>query len=155
MLEKVDSHFTETDNLANTSIRIAYIAGNIHIWDRKSGALLHHIQAQVVGGDLTCVAWNPVTDPFMFTTGSHDGAVHVWTPFNHSSQPSIYPEFGPQHEEGVGGVTPQTQSLLIYPPHEGGNKVGPSGSEGGMEAHEPRASLSELGVQPRVAGGQQ
>ncbi|KAH9996706.1 WD40-repeat-containing domain protein [Russula compacta] len=54
-------------------------AGDIHIWDRESGALLHHILAQSLGGDLTCVAWNSVADPFMFATGSHDGAVRIWT----------------------------------------------------------------------------
>jgi WD40 repeat protein len=55
-------------------------AGDIHIWDRESGTLLHHVRAQSLGGgDLTCVAWNPAADPFMFATGSHDGAVRIWT----------------------------------------------------------------------------
>lgn len=50
------------------------------MWDRESGALLHHLRAQSLGGgDLTCVAWNPAADPFMFATGSHDGAVRIWT----------------------------------------------------------------------------
>ncbi|KAJ3554822.1 hypothetical protein NM688_g2905 [Phlebia brevispora] len=52
--------------------------GDIHIWDRDSAALLHYIPPQG-GGDLTCVAWNPISDPFMFATGSHDGAVRIWT----------------------------------------------------------------------------
>ncbi|KAH9989621.1 hypothetical protein BJV77DRAFT_673056 [Russula vinacea] len=55
-------------------------AGDIHIWDRESGTLLHHVHAQSLGsGDLTCVAWNPAADPFMFATGSHDGAVRIWS----------------------------------------------------------------------------
>lgn len=55
-------------------------AGDIHIWDRTSAVLLHHIRAQEVGGDLTCIAWNPAAeDPYMFGTGSHDGAVRIWT----------------------------------------------------------------------------
>lgn len=54
-------------------------AGDIHIWDRESGALLHHVRAQVLGGDLTCIAWNHAQDSFMFATGSHDGAVRIWT----------------------------------------------------------------------------
>jgi WD40 repeat protein len=55
-------------------------AGDIHIWDRVSAVLLHHIRAQEVGGDLTCIAWNPAAeDPFMFGTGSHDGAVRIWS----------------------------------------------------------------------------
>ncbi|TBU39880.1 WD40 repeat-like protein [Dichomitus squalens] len=54
-------------------------AGDIHIWDRESGTLLHHIRSQTVGGDLTCIAWNHAWDTFMFATGSHDGAVRIWT----------------------------------------------------------------------------
>ncbi|KAJ7598791.1 quinon protein alcohol dehydrogenase-like superfamily [Mycena floridula] len=55
-------------------------AGDIHIWDQESGALLHHVRAQAVGGDLTCIAWNHAAeDPFMFATGSHDGAVRIWS----------------------------------------------------------------------------
>ncbi|KIY47537.1 hypothetical protein FISHEDRAFT_66082 [Fistulina hepatica ATCC 64428] len=55
-------------------------AGDIHIWDRESGALLHHVRGQQIGGDLTCIAWNNAAeDPFMFATGSHDGGVRIWT----------------------------------------------------------------------------
>ncbi|KAG1752309.1 uncharacterized protein EDB91DRAFT_1101781 [Suillus paluster] len=55
-------------------------AGDIHIWDRDTAALLHYIRPQTFGGDLTCVAWNHSTDePFMFATGSHDGTVRIWT----------------------------------------------------------------------------
>ncbi|KAG6901760.1 hypothetical protein C0995_008235 [Termitomyces sp. Mi166 len=55
-------------------------AGDIHIWDQESAALLHHIRGQSHGGDLTCIAWNHAAeDPFMFATGSHDGAVRIWT----------------------------------------------------------------------------
>ncbi|KAH9963010.1 hypothetical protein BC827DRAFT_187441 [Russula dissimulans] len=28
---------------------------------------------------MTCIAWNPAADPFMFATGSHDGTVQIWT----------------------------------------------------------------------------
>ena len=55
-------------------------AGDIHIWDRVSAVLLHHVGAQDVGGDLTCIAWNPAAeDPFMFGTGCHDGTVRIWS----------------------------------------------------------------------------
>lgn len=55
-------------------------AGDIHIWDQESGALLHQFKAQALGGDLTCISWNSAADnPFMFATGSHDGAVRIWT----------------------------------------------------------------------------
>lgn len=63
-------------------------AGDIHIWDRESGTLLHHVHAQSLGiGDVTCVAWNPAADPFMFATGSHDGTVRVWTAFSTPAPP--------------------------------------------------------------------
>ncbi|KAI0250713.1 WD40-repeat-containing domain protein [Lactifluus subvellereus] len=54
-------------------------AGDIHIWDRESASYLHHIRAPALGGDMTCIAWNPAADPFMFATGSHDGTVQIWT----------------------------------------------------------------------------
>ncbi|KAF5368997.1 hypothetical protein D9758_002841 [Tetrapyrgos nigripes] len=54
--------------------------GDIHIWDRESGALLHHIRGQTHYGDLTCMAWNTAAEEsFMFATGSHDGAVRIWS----------------------------------------------------------------------------
>jgi len=120
-------------------------AGDIHIWDRESGASLHHVRAQVVGGDLTCLAWNPTADPFMFATGSHDGAVRIWTSLNHSSQPSPYPEFIFQ-SEGGGGGTPRTRSPSPYL-RESDTKIGSSSTERGLRAHDLRASLDELGVQ--------
>jgi hypothetical protein len=114
---------------ANVFIHLSYIAGDIHIWDRESGALLHHVREQVVGGDLTCLAWNTTADRFMFATGSHDGAVRIWTSPNHSSQPSPYPEFTFQSEGG--------------------------GGEGGSNAHELRASLDELGAQLSLSTNRQ
>ena len=54
-------------------------AGDIHMWDRESASYLHHIRAPALGGDMTCIAWNPAADPFMFATGSHDGSVQIWT----------------------------------------------------------------------------
>ncbi|KAF8496482.1 WD40 repeat-like protein [Russula emetica] len=63
-------------------------AGDIHIWDRESASYLHYIRAPALGGDMTCIAWNPAADPFMFATGSHDGSVQIWTtpeiPASHS-----------------------------------------------------------------------
>lgn len=64
-------------------------AGDIHIWDQESGSILHHVRAQDLGGDLTCIAWNHAEDnPFMFATGSHDGALRIWTKL-HDRRPSI------------------------------------------------------------------
>jgi WD repeat-containing protein 26 len=61
--------------------------------------LLHHIRGHEVGGDLTCIAWNPAAeDPFMFGTGSHDGAVRIW-----SSPPSSQNE---QDQQQYGSTIP-------------------------------------------------
>jgi len=56
-------------------------AGDIHIWDRDSAALLRCICPPTPSMlDLTCIAWNYATDePFSFATGSHDGAVCLWS----------------------------------------------------------------------------
>ncbi|KAH9060585.1 WD40 repeat-like protein [Lactarius vividus] len=54
-------------------------SGDIHIWDRESASYLHHIRAPTLGGDMTCIAWNPAAEHFMFATGSHDGTVQIWT----------------------------------------------------------------------------
>ncbi|KAF7325948.1 Catabolite degradation [Mycena kentingensis (nom. inval.)] len=77
-------------------------AGDIHIWDQESGTLLRHIRAQAQqSGDLTCIAWNHAADdPFMFATGSHDGAVRIWT------KPEVPPEIPPEQagERAAAGV---------------------------------------------------
>ncbi|KAJ3890348.1 hypothetical protein GG344DRAFT_77918 [Lentinula edodes] len=53
--------------------------GDLHIWDRESGTLLHRIRAHELGRDVTCIAWNHPHDPFMFATGSLHGSVQLWT----------------------------------------------------------------------------
>ncbi|KAA1474488.1 hypothetical protein DENSPDRAFT_931692 [Dentipellis sp. KUC8613] len=53
--------------------------GDIYVWDTESAALLRHIPARGVGGDVTALAWNPTADPFMFATGTHSGSVGIWT----------------------------------------------------------------------------
>lgn len=85
----------------NELILCAGKAGDIHIWDQESGALLHHVPAQANGGDLTCIAWNHASeDPFMFATGSHDGAVRIWTkrPEEQSDEDLA------DHERGITGT---------------------------------------------------
>lgn len=58
--------------------------GDIHIWHRSSGSLLHHIAADQVEGDLTAISWHPVAhrrseDPFMFAIGTYGGEVKLWS----------------------------------------------------------------------------
>lgn len=69
------SYFGGTDDQL---VLCAGKAGDIHIWDRRSGYLLHSFQAQDLENDLTCIAWNHASTPFMFSTGCHDGTVRVW-----------------------------------------------------------------------------
>lgn len=57
--------------------------------------MLHHIRGRAHSGDLTCIAWNhAAVDPFMFASGSHDGAVHIWT------KPPDSPEYVPEESDG-------------------------------------------------------
>jgi len=57
--------------------------GHVHIWDRESATLLHDIR--ISDGDLTGIAWNTGADLPMFATGSHDGAVKIWTSSVHQT----------------------------------------------------------------------
>ncbi|KAI0355885.1 WD40 repeat-like protein [Trametes cingulata] len=88
-------------------------AGDIHIWDRESGTLLHHIRAQTVGGDLTCIAWNHAWDTFMFATGSHDGGVRIWTTPAHISG-SIESSAASSRSSTNPANTPRTMSPAPY-----------------------------------------
>jgi hypothetical protein len=68
----------------------------------RSGTLLHHLKAQALGDNLTCIAQNHAADnPFMFATGSHDGAFRIWTKPPDDSTP------------GNGGVSPHTSSFKL------------------------------------------
>jgi hypothetical protein len=92
-------------------------SGDIHIWDRDSGALLHHIRGSTAGGDLTCIAWNIAWDnPFMFATGNHDGMVKIWTTptFSSPSIPapsSVVPSIEVRAASPVTSLPPATHSL--------------------------------------------
>ncbi|KAI0821946.1 WD40 repeat-like protein [Trametes gibbosa] len=90
-------------------------AGDIHIWDRESGTLLHHIRAQTVGGDLTCIAWNHAWDTFMFATGSHDGGVRIWTTPSHITA-SIESSAAPSRATITPTNTPRTISPAPFDP---------------------------------------
>lgn len=85
------------------------IAGDIFIWDRESAALLHHVRP-LGAGDLTCIAWNHAADSFMFATGSHDGAIRIW-----STPPSEDPGLSePPSRNSLNTNTPRTTSPSLY-----------------------------------------
>ncbi|KAG9318950.1 WD40-repeat-containing domain protein [Chiua virens] len=57
-------------------------AGDVHVWDRDTAALLRYLRPMNMSEstDMTCIAWNNgMDDPMMFATGSHDGAVRIWS----------------------------------------------------------------------------
>ena len=61
---------------------LADAAGDVHIWDRDTAALLRYLRPMNMPElrDMTCIGWNSATDePMMFATGSHDGTVRVWS----------------------------------------------------------------------------
>ncbi|KAG8992062.1 hypothetical protein FRB94_013394 [Tulasnella sp. JGI-2019a] len=88
--------------------------GDIHIWDRESGLLLHTLQAANLtpgddGGDLTGVAWNhSAPSQFMFASATHDGAVRIWT------APSI-PETQPPSRTGSPGPGGRRIEGMTFP----------------------------------------
>ena len=62
------------------------------------------------------MAWNPAVEPFMFATGSHDGAVRIWTTpkdhnHNHANSDDSVP---PSQTTTNGRNTPRTLSPSPY-----------------------------------------
>lgn len=54
-------------------------SGDILLWDRQSGQLLHALRNKDVGeNDLTSVAWNYALRRPMLASGEHDGSVRIW-----------------------------------------------------------------------------
>ena len=85
----------------------------MHVWDRRSGYMLHSFQAQDLENDLTCIAWNHAASPFMFATGSHDGTVRIWTSTaNTLPQRSSYVDLRQSGNNTPRTVTPEPPSLL-------------------------------------------
>lgn len=129
-------------------------AGDIHIWDRESATLLHHIRPQALGGgDLTCIAWNPSADPFMFATGTHDGGVHLWTiPPDGLRLFDDAPSRGSTHPT----PTPRTASPNIFDGEHRVDSPSSSGNESQDGLLSPHSAVSYRGAnsrerEPRVA----
>jgi hypothetical protein len=96
--------------------------------------LLHHVRAQALGGDLTCIAWNHASDnPFMFATGSHEGAVRLWTTANdyRSYEPS-HRLFAMTAQSTPHSVTPRSPS-----PVDNGAHTDSAGTQLGEYTSEP------------------
>lgn len=88
------------------------IAGDILIWYRVSGALLHHIRAQDGISGLTCIAWNAAAEePFMLCTGHENGAIRVWL-----SLLLAVNKDSPLEGDASSEMTPLPKSDVEYPP---------------------------------------
>ncbi|KAG8884759.1 hypothetical protein FRB97_003279 [Tulasnella sp. 331] len=111
-------HFAGPSYFGGASDQLVICAGkkgDIHIWDRESGLLLHTLQAANLtpgddGGDLTGVAWNHKSPgQFMFASATHDGAVRIWTaPLQSDTQP-------PSRAESPNPTTRMRRELTTQP----------------------------------------
>ncbi|CAE6505272.1 unnamed protein product [Rhizoctonia solani] len=62
----------------DTFVLAASKSGEIYIWERSSGVLLHSLKAP--DQELTNLAWNHKSPSgFMFASAAHDGMVRIWT----------------------------------------------------------------------------
>ncbi|QRW04758.1 hypothetical protein RhiLY_03757 [Ceratobasidium sp. AG-Ba] len=62
----------------DTFVLCASKGGEIYIWERASGILLHSLKAP--DQELTNIAWNHKSPSgFMFASAAHDGIVRIWT----------------------------------------------------------------------------
>lgn len=85
---------------------VSISAGDVHMWDRETAALLHCIRPQNTPGvgDLTCIGWNYATDdPMMLATGSHDGTVRIYStaPLDDQSDDDSYLEGRTEGDRGT------------------------------------------------------
>lgn len=60
-------------------LNLLIAAEHIYVWDRDTTLLLHRIQIPQRLGHLTAFTWNRRSDVWMFATGTHEGAIHLWT----------------------------------------------------------------------------
>ncbi|CAE6415966.1 unnamed protein product [Rhizoctonia solani] len=108
----------------DTFVLAASKSGEIYIWERSSGVLLHSLKAP--DQELTNLAWNHKSSGgFMFASAAHDGMVRIWTTTAPALPPrSQSPE--PQEVESPGPLRPE------YRP---GSPGSPPGSPGPSRMH--------------------
>ncbi|KAF8762035.1 negative gluconeogenesis [Rhizoctonia solani] len=102
----------------DTFVLAASKSGEIYIWERSSGVLLHSLKAP--DQELTNLAWNHKSSSgFMFASAAHDGMVRIWTTtaaasMGRSTAPSPEPQeiespgpFRQEHRPGSPPISPQ------------------------------------------------
>jgi WD repeat-containing protein 26 len=66
--------------LLDIDMPLVRLGGEVHLWDRETGRLLHSLRAQDQGSDVTGIAWNHAgAGQLMFASAAHDGTVRIWT----------------------------------------------------------------------------
>ncbi|KAF8708086.1 negative gluconeogenesis, partial [Rhizoctonia solani] len=101
----------------DTFVLAASKSGEIYIWERSSGVLLHSLKAP--DQELTNLAWNHKSPSgFMFASAAHDGMVRIWTTtaaasMGRSTAPSPEPQeiespgpFRQEHRPGSPPISP-------------------------------------------------
>jgi WD repeat-containing protein 26 len=74
-------------HLSTCSFFLGYLGGEVNIWDRETGIVLHSMRAHWdQGADLTGIAWNHAAGSLMFASAAHDGSVRIWT-----APPPVFP----------------------------------------------------------------
>lgn len=53
--------------------------GEIFCWDRDTAILIHRLAFPYEYGFLTSLAWNPAPNTWMLVTGTHNGAIQIWS----------------------------------------------------------------------------
>ncbi|KAG8755214.1 hypothetical protein FRC11_006186 [Ceratobasidium sp. 423] len=91
----------------DTFVVAASKSGEIYIWERSSGVLLHSLKAP--DQELTNIAWNHKSSSgFMFASAAHDGKVRIWT----TTAPALLPRSqSPESQEGI----PPLDTILEAP----------------------------------------
>ncbi|KDN36121.1 hypothetical protein RSAG8_11068, partial [Rhizoctonia solani AG-8 WAC10335] len=85
----------------DTFVLAASKSGEIYIWERSSGVLLHSLKAP--DQELTNLAWNhKASSGFMFASAAHDGMVRIWTTTAAAPPRSRVPSPEPQEVESPG-----------------------------------------------------
>ncbi|CAE7180293.1 unnamed protein product [Rhizoctonia solani] len=98
----------------DTFVLAASKSGEIYIWERSSGVLLHSLKAP--DQELTNLAWNhKAPSGFMFASAAHDGMVRIFRSNDNvlSAEPSSYLRNGPERQTSNPAKRKQTLLALL------------------------------------------
>ncbi|KAF8334044.1 uncharacterized protein EI90DRAFT_3121408 [Cantharellus anzutake] len=74
------AQFGDVSAAVETARDLFVLHGEIYIWDRQTGQLLHTLHTSEDGLQLNCMAWNQAGEnQLMLAAGARDGTVRIWT----------------------------------------------------------------------------